>query len=43
MHDEVVAEVPKVGSTVEEMNEIMTVVPQWAKKHSLEEEGFEKD
>lgn len=43
VHDEVVAEVPKGESTIGEMNEIMSVVPKWAKGLPLGAEGYETE
>ena len=41
MHDEAVAEVPDGEKSIEEMNEIMSVVPEWAEGLPLNAEGFE--
>ncbi len=41
IHDEVVLEVPKGTSSVEEVNEIMRVQPIWAKGLVLDADGFE--
>lgn len=43
VHDEAVAEVPKGVHTIEEMNEIMSVVPRWAEGLPLGAEGYETD
>lgn len=41
VHDEAVAEVPDGEKSIEEMNEIMSVVPEWAEGLPLNAEGFE--
>lgn len=41
VHDEAVCEVPIGSRTIEEMNAIMSVVPEWAKGLPLSAEGFE--
>lgn len=41
VHDEAVAEVPEGKNSIEEMNEIMSVVPDWAEGLPLNAEGFE--
>lgn len=41
IHDEVVLEVPKGVSSVEEVNEIMAVCPQWCEGLPLKAAGFE--
>ncbi|HAP5478430.1 TPA: DNA polymerase, partial [Enterococcus faecalis] len=41
VHDEAVAEVPEGEKSIEEMNEIMSVVPDWAEGLPLNAEGFE--
>lgn len=40
-HDEAVCEVPKGRSNVEEVCEIMTIVPEWAKGLPLRADGYE--
>ncbi|MES5415220.1 DNA polymerase [Enterococcus mundtii] len=41
VHDEAVAEVPEGIHSIEEMNRIMSVVPEWAEGLPLSAEGFE--
>lgn len=41
VHDEVVLEVPKGISSVDEINEIMAVNPEWADGLPLKAAGFE--
>lgn len=41
VHDEAVAEVPDGEKSIEEMNGIMSVVPEWAEGLPLNAEGFE--
>lgn len=41
VHDEAVAEVPDGEHSIEEMNQIMSVVPDWAEGLPLSAEGFE--
>jgi DNA polymerase bacteriophage-type len=41
VHDEVVLEVPKGTSSIEEVNKVMSVQPEWAKGLSLDADGFE--
>lgn len=41
IHDEAVAEVPEGQHSIEEMNEIMSVVPDWAEGLPLAAAGFE--
>ncbi|HCT9589978.1 DNA polymerase [Enterococcus faecalis] len=41
VHDEAVAEVPEGEKSIEEMNKIMSVVPEWAEGLPLNAEGFE--
>lgn len=41
IHDEAVAEVPDGSHSIEEMNEIMAIPPEWAKDLPLNAEGFE--
>ncbi|WP_429864134.1 DNA polymerase [Enterococcus faecalis] len=41
VHDEAVAEVPEGEKSIEEMNKIMSVVPDWAEGLPLNAEGFE--
>jgi len=41
VHDEAVAEVLDGEKSIEEMNEIMSVVPDWAEELPLNAEGFE--
>ena len=41
VHDEAVAEVPDGEKSIEEMNKIMSVVPDWAEGLPLNAEGFE--
>ncbi|MGK9348997.1 hypothetical protein, partial [Melissococcus plutonius] len=41
VHDEAVAEVQDGEKSIEEMNEIMSVVPEWAEGLPLNAEGFE--
>lgn len=41
IHDEAVAEVPDGSHSIEEMNELMAVVPDWAEGLPLNAEGFE--
>ncbi|MDK6688299.1 DNA polymerase [Aerococcus urinae] len=43
VHDEAIAEVPKDTHTVEEMNEIMAIQPDWAEGLPLNAEGFSSD
>ncbi len=43
VHDEAVAEVPKGESTIEEMNELMAIVPDWADGLPLGAEGYVTD
>ena len=41
IHDEVVLEVPEGSSSVEEVNEIMAVCPDWCEGLPLKAAGFE--
>ena len=41
IHDEVVLEVPEGTSSVEEVNEIMAVCPDWCEGLPLKAAGFE--
>lgn len=41
IHDEVVLEVPKDKSSIEEVNKIMSIQPKWAKGLILDADGFE--
>ncbi|EJV03371.1 DNA polymerase [Enterococcus faecalis] len=41
VHDEAVAEVPEGEKSIEEMNKIMSIVPDWAEGLPLNAEGFE--
>jgi DNA polymerase len=41
VHDEAVAEVPDGSHSIEEMNQLMSVVPDWAEGLPLNAEGFE--
>lgn len=41
VHDEVVLEVPKGTSSIEEVNKVMSVQPEWAKGLVLNADGFE--
>lgn len=43
IHDEAVTEVKNGKGSVEEMNEILTVPPEWAQDLPLNAEGFESD
>ncbi|HBI92811.1 MAG TPA: hypothetical protein DDY58_10540, partial [Terrisporobacter glycolicus] len=43
VHDEVVVEVKKDEKTVDEICDIMTIVPPWAKKLPLRAEGYKCD
>lgn len=41
IHDEVVAEVPDESHSIEEMNELLAIPPEWAEDLPLNAEGFE--
>ena len=43
VHDEIICEVPNGHGSLEEMIEIMTTVPSWAKGCPISAEGKESD
>lgn len=43
VHDEAIADVPKGKYSVDEMNEIMAIMPDWAKDVPLEADGFKSN